>query len=57
MKSVKTQAFLQGMTDFYLGKQKEIVFSRSSDELMTKSLKMTGNTMKGIMKDYATCKR
>lgn len=57
MKSVKTKAFLQGMTDFYLGKQKEIVFSRNSDDLMTKSLKMTGNTMKGIMKDYATCKR
>lgn len=57
MKSVKSRAFLQGIADFYLGNQKEVSFSRSSDELMSKALKMTGDSMKGVMKEYATCKK
>lgn len=51
------KAFLQGIVDFYLGNKKEVSYSKNSDDLMCKAWKMTGDSMKGIMKDYATCKR
>lgn len=57
MKSVKSKAFLQGMADFYLGKQKETSFSRSSDELIFKSLKMTGDNLRGVMQEHESCRR
>ena len=57
MKSVKSKAFLQGMADFYLGKQKETSFSRNSDELIFKSLKMTGDNLRGVMQEHESCRR
>lgn len=46
------KAFLQGVTDFYLGNKKEVSYSKTPDELMSKAFKMTSDSMVKAMKNY-----